>query len=101
MNKSKISLSQVPYEGTIESVYDGLLESVRRVDNFPKPKIENSKESIDVVLELIDNKLSEYRQDYKSLTLDDGDLEVGYFCGYIDALEHLEKSILKVKNKGG
>jgi len=29
-----------PYEGTIESVYDGLLESVRRVDNFPKPKVE-------------------------------------------------------------
>lgn len=28
----------IPYEGTIESVYDGLIESVRRVDNFPKPE---------------------------------------------------------------
>lgn len=32
------ALSHTPYEGTIESVYDGLLESVRRVDNFPKHK---------------------------------------------------------------
>lgn len=26
------------YEGGIEQAYEGLLESVRRVDNFPKPK---------------------------------------------------------------
>jgi hypothetical protein len=27
-----------PYEGTIKFVYDGLTESVRRVNNFPKPE---------------------------------------------------------------
>lgn len=51
MNKPKPegiprTLSHTPYEGTIESVYDGLLESVRRVDNFPKPKSQNKEQIV-------------------------------------------------------
>ena len=30
--------NNIPYEGTIEFVYEGLLESVRRVDDFSKPE---------------------------------------------------------------
>ena len=30
--------NNMPYEGTIEFVYDGLIESVRRVDDFSKPE---------------------------------------------------------------
>ena len=30
----------------IESVYDGLLESVRRVDNFPKPKSQIKEQAV-------------------------------------------------------
>lgn len=82
------------YEGGIEQAYQGLLESVRRVDNFPKPKTKSSRLSVDNILEMIDNKLSEYRQDYELLTEDSHDLEIGAIVGYIEALDSLKRNIL-------
>ena len=37
---------------TIESVYDGLLESVRRVDNFPKPESQDKEYPNTVVFKM-------------------------------------------------
>ena len=81
-------------QSTIEGVYDGLLESVRRVDSFPKTNIFDSNLSVEDVINMIDKKLIEYNTAYNLLTLDSDDLEVGTIGGYIEALEILKKSIL-------
>ena len=63
----------------IESVYDGLLESVRRVDNFPKPKIATNQLSVEDILTMIDSRLVGLKQRECNLTYYDDD----YIAPYI------------------
>ena len=81
---------------TIEGVYCGLLESVRRVDNFPKPESVAKSLTVDGVIAMIDNKLVEYKVGYDLLDAGSDDLEVGAIEGSIEALESLKENILKV-----
>lgn len=102
MSKSKIlqGMYDRHYNNITNKPYEGTIESVRRVDNFPKPKINDSTLSVETILEMIDNKLSEYKSDYDLIGIDSDDLEVGAIGGYIQALESLKENILDLKNKG-
>lgn len=82
---------------TIEGVYDGLLESVRRVDNFPKPKSDTNKLSVEGVITMIDSKLDELKQRECDLTCYDDDYKAGEVYGAMEALECLKENILEIK----
>lgn len=87
-------------QNTIESVYDGLLESVRRVDNFPKPKSVVNKLSVEDIITIIDSRLVGLKQRECNLTHYDDDYKAGEVYGAMEALEFLKEDILEFKNKG-
>lgn len=84
----------------IESVYDGLLESVRRVDNFPKPKTKSSTLSVEDVITMIESKLDVLIQQECDLSYYDDDYKAGEIYGAMESLEFLKENILELKNKG-
>lgn len=84
----------------IESVYEGLLESVRRVDNFSKPEINISKLSVEDVITIIDNKLVELIQQECDLSCYDDDYKAGEVYGAMEVLEFLKENILELNPKG-
>lgn len=85
---------------TIESVYDGLIESVRRVDNFSKPNIIISKLSVEDVIAMIDSKLVDLIKQESDLSCYDDDYIAGEVYGAMEALEFLKEDILEFKIKG-
>ena len=84
----------------IESVYDGLLESVRRVDNFPKPKITVNQLSVEDIIAMIDSKLVDLIQQECDLSYYDDEYKAGEIYGAMETLEFLKENILELKNKG-
>ena len=86
---------------TIEGVYCGLLESVRRVENFPKPENEDKKElSVKGIVDMIDYNISELQVQANALTVYDDDIISGEIYGSLETLEGLRKNITDKINKG-
>lgn len=81
---------------TLEVVYDGLLESVRRVDNFNKvPSQINQVMGTEEILNLLDDMLIDYNRRSENLNVDDDDLEIGLVCGVVHVLSELKEKINK------
>ena len=87
---------------TIESVYDGLLESVRRVDNFPKPdnKYNVKNISLELLLEIMDKEVSGYVEKAKKLTVLNDEIELAECYASADAIDNLREIVLLKLNKG-
>lgn len=86
----------------IESVYDGLLESVRRVDNFPKPKSNGSVSNLNAkdVLKTIDDEVFQYVEKANKLTVLDDEIELAECYASAKSLEKLKDILLFKLNKG-